>query len=93
MNYGEEMASIRKNMKTLLVEFNHIVKNTAPNASEKSQAYFDLLITSNKFARDYHNLESRYLELMFLSDLEEIMGREKADSFLKFRKAWRPEDN
>jgi len=93
MNHEEEMALVRKEMKILLIEFNRIVKKMVPNASKGSQAYFDLLIIRDKFARDHHNLESRYLNLMFLSNLEEIMGKEKADSFLKFRNAWHPENN
>ena len=93
MNHEEEMALVREEMKALLLEFNQIVKKMVPNALRGSQAYFNLLIIRDKFARNHRNLESRYLDLMFLSNLEEVMGKEKADSFLKFKNAQHPENN
>ena len=97
MNYEEEMASVRKDMKFLMIEFNRVVKSQSENASreprEREKIHDELNSTANEFARDYSNLRSKYGDLMFLQDLEEITGKDKADLFLKFKMAQNSKNN
>ena len=37
MNYEEEMASVRKDMKFLMIEFNRLVKSQSENASREPE--------------------------------------------------------
>jgi len=97
MNYEEEMASVRTDMKLLMVEFNRIVISRSKNASkephEREKIHNELTSTANKFAKDYVNLSSRYGNLMFQQDLEEIAGKDKASLFLKFKMARNAKNN
>lgn len=97
MNYEEEMASIRKDMKLLMIEFDRIVKSRSKNAlrepREREKIQNELTSIANKFAKDYSNLHSRYGDLMFLQDLEEISGKDKANLFLKFKMAQNSKNN
>ena len=97
MNYEVEMASVRTDMKLLMIEFNRIVKSQSKNASrdtwEREKIRNELTSTAKKFARDYSNLCSRYGDLMFQQDLEEIAGKDKADLFLKFKMAQNSKNN
>lgn len=97
MNYEVEMASVRTDMKLLMIEFNRIVKSRSKNASrdpqEREKIRDELTSTANKFARDYSNLRSRYGDLMFQQDLEEIADKDKADLFLKFKMAQNSKNN
>ena len=97
MNYEVEMASVRTDMKLLMIEFNREVKSQAENASRelrgREKIHDELTSTANKFARAYSNLCSRYGDLMFQQDLEEIAGKDKADSFLKFNMAQNSKNN
>ncbi|GAG85106.1 unnamed protein product [marine sediment metagenome] len=97
MNYELEMASVRTDMKLLMIEFDQIAKSRSKNASreprEREKIRDELTSTANKFARDYSNLRSRYGDLMFQQDLEEITGKDKADLFLKFKMAQNSKNN
>lgn len=97
MNYEVEMASVRTDMKLLMIEYNRIVKSRSKNASgdpqEREKIRDELTSTANKFARDYSNLRSRYGDLMFQQDLEEIADKDKADLFLKFKMAQNSKNN
>jgi len=97
MNYDEEMKLVRTDMKLLMIEFNRIVKSRFKNASrephEQEKIRNELTSTVNKFARDYSNLRSRYGDLMFQQDLEEIAGKDKASLFLKFKMAQNSKNN
>jgi len=97
MNYDEEMKLVRTDMKLLMIEFNRIVKSRFKNASrephEREKIRDELTSTVNKFAKDYVNLSSRYRDLMFQQDLEEIVGKDKASLFLKFKMAWNAKNN
>ena len=86
MSYEKEIASVRVDMKLLMLEFNRIVKSMSLDASRDPRARNKLFITANEFAKIYHDLQSKIMELFFLSDLEEIAGKDKADLFLKFKK-------
>lgn len=97
MNYDEEMKLVRKKMRSLMIEFNQLIKSRVKNASrepqEREKIRNELFLTANKFARDYNNLRSKYGDLMFLQDLEEIAGEDKADLFLKFKMAYNAKNN
>ena len=97
MNYELEMASVRTDMKLLMIEFDQIAKSRSKNAlrepREREKIRDELTSTANKFARDYSNLRSRYGDLMFQRDLEEIAGKDKADLFLKFKMAQNSKNN
>jgi len=97
MNYYEEMKLVRTEMKLLMIEFNRIVKSRFKDASrephEQEKIRNELTSTVNKFARDYSNLRSRYGDLMFQQDLEEIAGKDKASLFLKFKMAQNSKNN
>jgi len=97
MNYEVEMASVRTDMKLLMIEYNQIVKSRSKNASrdpqEREKIRDELTSTANKFAREYSNLRLRYGDLMFQQDLEEIAGKDKADLFLKFEMAQNSKNN
>jgi len=97
MNYDKEMKLVRTDMKLLMIEFNRIVKSRSKNASrephEREKICDELTSTANKFAKDYVNLSSRYGDLMFQQDLEEITGKDKASLFLKFKMAWNAKNN
>lgn len=86
MNYGKEIALVRQDMKLLMIEFNQVVKSGSLDASRDPQARDELFETGNKFAKKYNNLQSKLMDLFFLSDLEEIGGKDKADLFIKFKK-------
>lgn len=86
MNYGKEIASVRQDMKLLMIEFNRVVKSGSLDASRDPQARDELFETGNEFGKKYHDLQSKLLDLFFLSDLEEIGGKDKADLFMKFGK-------
>lgn len=96
MNYEEEMCLIRKEMKSLMIEFNQIVKCKSKmplDPQEKEKICNELSIIANKFAKRYDELQSKYMELLFLSDLSEISGKDKANLFLKFKMAQNSENN
>jgi len=97
MNYEEEMASVRTDMKLLMIEFDRIIKSRSKDAlrepREREKIQNELTSTANKFAKDYSNLNSRYGDLMFLQDLEEISGKDKANLFLKFKMAQNSKNN
>jgi hypothetical protein len=96
MNYEEEMCLIRKEMKSLIIEFNQIVKCKSKmplDPQEKERICNELFITANKFARKYNNLQSKYMDLLFFSDLSEIAGKDKANLFSKFKMAQNSENN
>lgn len=96
MNYEEEMCLIRKEMKSLMIEFNQIVKCKSKmplDPQEKEKICNELPIIANKFAKRYDELQSKYMELLFLSDLSEISGKDKANLFLKFKMAQNSENN
>jgi len=86
MNYEKEIALVRGDMKLLMIEFNQIVKSESLNASRDPQIRNELLITANKFAKDYNNLQSKLMDLFFRRDLEEIGGKDKADLFIEFKR-------
>ena len=97
MNYEEEMVSIRKDMKLLMIEFDRIVKSRSKNAlrepREREKIQNELTSIANKFAKGYSNLHSRYGDLMFQQDLGEIAGKDKANLFLKFKMAQNSKNN
>jgi len=97
MNYKVEMSSVRTDMKLLMIEFNRIVKSRSKNVSrdprEQEKIRNELTSTVEKYAKDYSNLRSKYGDLMFLQDLEEIAGRDKASLFLKFKMAQNSKNN
>jgi hypothetical protein len=93
MNYEEETALVRKEMKALMIEFNQIVEFKSLRVSRDSSARDELFITANKFAKKYNELQSKYMDLLFLSDLEETLGEEKASLFLKFKMAQNAKNN
>ena len=80
-----EMQRVREEMKSIMREFNLISKEKSKGATEfnKARIIGDLKILADQFAKKYGNLQSRYTELMFRYDLEEIVGKGKADLFLK----------
>jgi len=86
MSHEKEIALIREGMKLLMIEFNRIVKSRSLDASRDSQARDELFATANEFAKKYHDLQAKIMDLFFLSDLEEIGGKDKADLFIKFKK-------
>jgi len=96
MNYEEEMCLIRKEMKSLMIEFNQIVKcksKMSLDPQEKEKICNELSITANKFAKKYNDLQSKYMDLLFLSDLSEISGEDKANLFMKFKMAQNSKNN
>jgi len=97
MNYEEEMCLVRKEMKCLMIEFNQIIKYKSKmlldHLREKEKICDELSIIANKFAKKYNNLREKYMDLLFLSDLEETAGEEKTSLFLKFKMAWNAKNN
>ncbi|MBA7555466.1 hypothetical protein ES705_48129 [subsurface metagenome] len=96
MNYEEEMCLVRKEMKSLIIKFNHIVrfKSKMPlDPQEKEKIHNELYITANKFAKKYNNLQLKYMDLLFFSDLSEISGKDNANLFLKFNMAQNSKNN
>jgi len=93
MNYEEEMCLVRKEMKSLMVEFNQIVKHKSRSALRDLQIRNELLVISNEFAKKYNNLQSKYMDLLFFSDLSEIAGKDNANLFLKFKMAQNSKNN
>ena len=96
MNYEEEMCLVRKEMKSLMVKFNQIVKFKSKmplEPQEKEKICNELYITANKFAKKYNDLQSKYMDLLFLSDLSEIAGKDNANLFLKFKMAQNSNNN
>ena len=93
MNYEEEMASIRKKMKSIMIEFNQIVKCKSHSASRDPQIRNELFTLSNEFAKKYNDLQSKYMDLLFLSDLSETAGEDNANLFLKFKMAQNSNNN
>ena len=93
MNYGEEMASIRKKMKSIMIEFNRIVKCKSRSASRDPQIRNELFTLSNEFAKKYNDLQSKYMDLQFLSDLRETSGEDTANLFLRFKMARNSKNN
>ena len=88
MNYEKEVALVRQDMKLLMIEFNRIVKSRSLEASRDPQARDELFETGNEYAKKYHDLQSKLMDLFFLSDLEEIGGKDKADLFLRLKKGF-----
>ncbi|GAH36605.1 unnamed protein product, partial [marine sediment metagenome] len=44
-------------------------------------------------AKKYNDLQSKYMDLLFLSDLSEIAGKDNANLFLKFKMAQNSKNN
>lgn len=88
MSYEEEIALVRQDMKLLMIEFNRVVKSRSLDASRNPQARNKLFETGNEFAKKYHDLQAKLMDLFFLSDLEEIGGKDKADLFLRLKKGF-----
>ena len=80
-----EMLKIRDEMKSTIREFNRINKVKSSGATEfnKDRIIGELKVLTDQFAKKYGELQQKYSELMFHQDLEEIVGKDKADSFLK----------
>jgi len=93
MNYGEEMASIRKKMKSIMVEFNQTVKYKSRSASRDPQIRNELFSISNEFAKKYNDLQSKYMDLQFLSDIRETAGENTVNLFLRFKMAQNSKNN
>jgi len=93
MNYEEEMHLVRKEMKSLMREFNQTVEYKSRTALRDPQICNELLTISNEFAKRYNDLQSKYMDLLFLSDLSEIAGKDKASLFLKFKMAQNSKNN
>jgi len=96
MNYEEKMYLVRKEMKSLMVEFHEIFKSKSKiplDPQEKEKICIELLITANKFAKKYNDLQSKYMDLLFFSDLSEVAGEDNANLFRKFKMSRNPENN
>jgi len=96
MNYEEKMYLVRKEMKSLMVEFHEIFKSKSKiplDPQEKEKICIELLITANKFAKKYNDLRSKYMDLLFFSDLSEVVGEDNANLFRKFKMSRNPENN
>ena len=80
-----EMQRVREEMKSIMKEFNLLTKNKSKEATELTKARIieDLKVLADKFAKKYGTLQSKYIELMFHQNLEEIVGKGKAELFLK----------
>jgi len=80
-----EMLKIRDEMKSTMREFNRINKIKSQGATEfnKARIIGELKVLADQFAKKYNDLQSKYTELMFYQDLKEIVGKDKADLFLK----------
>ena len=88
MNYEKEITLVRQDMKSLMIEFNQIVKSKSLDASRDPQARDELFEIGNEFGKKYSNLQSKLMDLFFFSDLEEIGGKDKADLFLRLKKGF-----
>jgi len=96
MNYEEKMCLIRKEMKSLMIEFHEIMKSKSKIPlvpQEKEKICIELLITANKFAKKYNDLQSKYMDLLFFSDLSEVAGEDNTNLFRKFKMSRNPENN
>ena len=90
-----EMTNLRQSMKALIAGFGKVADEKARQATEKNEAVIkaELLIVADQFAKRYHDLQSRYMDLMFMQDLQEMAGADKAELFVKFLKAGKAEEN
>lgn len=79
------MLRIRDKMRSTMREFKIQIKEKAKNATEfnRNRITGELNALTEKFAKEYSDLQSKYSELIFHQDLEEIVGKDKAELFLK----------
>ena len=96
MNYEEKMYLVRKEMKSLMIEFHEIMKSKSKiplDPQEKEKICIELLISANEFAKKYHDLRSKYMDLIFFSDSTEAAGEAHAELFRKFKMSRNSENN
>ena len=90
-----EMNEVRQAMKALIFAFSKVVDAKARQATRENGDYIkkELQIVADDFAKKHSKLQSRYMDLMFYQDLQEMAGTNKAELFARFMMSRKAGDN
>ena len=90
-----EMIEVRQSMRSLIAEFSKTVDEKARQATVANSDAIkkELQVVADQFAKRYSDLQSKYMDLMFMQDLQGMAGMDRAELFAKFLMAGKAEEN